>query len=75
MSKKGTERTDLLREAERDILIIQRLRPEMGGKKWYDRYDALLREIQQGIGRKEKEQGLKAAEEKLPPAKAADEKK
>jgi len=37
-------------------------RPEMGGKKWYDQYDALLRKIQKQLGVNEEDQGLKAAE-------------
>jgi hypothetical protein len=70
LTKSGREKTDLLREAERDILLVQMLRPEMGGKKWYDQYDAMLRKIQKALGMKENEQGLKAAEKKLPAAKA-----
>ena len=34
----------------------------MGGEKWYERYDALLRKIQRLLSVKESEQGLKAAE-------------
>jgi cellulose synthase operon protein C len=67
-SMAGQERIDELRQAEQDILVVQRLRPEMGGKKWYDRYDALLRTIQKLLGVKEDQQGLKAAEQKLSPA-------
>ena len=67
-SKTGQEQANLLRQAEQDILVVQRLRPEMGGKKWYDQYDALLRKIQKPLGVKEDKQGLKAAEQNLSPA-------
>lgn len=63
MSRSGEEQTDLLRQAEHDILVLQRLRPEMGGKDWYNQYDALLRKIQQHLGMRESQQGLKAAEQ------------
>ncbi|MEN6451505.1 MAG: tetratricopeptide repeat protein [Thermoguttaceae bacterium] len=65
MSRPEEEKTGLLRQAEQDILVLQRLRPEMGGKKWYPRYDALLRKIQGRLGIGEEQQGLKAAEERL----------
>ena len=65
LSRPGDEKTQLLRLAEQDILLIQRLRPEMGGKKWYPQYDALLRKIQGLLGMSEDQQGLKAAEERL----------
>ena len=67
-SKNGQERVDQLRQAEADILVVQRIRPEMGGEKWYDQYDALLRKIQGRLGVKEDKQGLKAAENELSPA-------
>jgi tetratricopeptide (TPR) repeat protein len=67
-SKTGQEQVDELRQAEQDILVVQRLYPEMGGKKWYDRYDALLRTIQKLLGVKDDRQGLKAAEQRLSPA-------
>lgn len=66
-TKQGKERTNLLRQAEDDILVLQRIRPEMGGKKWYPKYDALLRDIQNRLGVKQDQQGLKAAEQKLSP--------
>ncbi len=65
LTRPGGEKTQLLRLAEQDILLIQRLRPEMGGKKWYPQYDALLRKIQGLLGLSEDQQGLKAAEERL----------
>lgn len=65
LTKQGQERLDLLHQAEGDILNLQRLRPEMGGKKWYEQYDALLRKIQGSLGVPESKQGLKAAEQEL----------
>ena len=65
LGKSDPERTDMLRQAEQDILVVQRLRPDVGGKKWYDKYDGLLRKIQQSLGVKADEQGLKAAEGRL----------
>jgi cellulose synthase operon protein C len=62
-SKTGQEQADELRKAAQEILIVQRIRPEMGGQKWYDQYDALLRKIQKDLGVKEEKQGLKAAEQ------------
>ena len=67
-SQSGQEQVKQLRQAEGDILVIQRIRPEMGGEKWYGQYDALLRKIQRRLGVKEDKQGLKAAEKELSPA-------
>jgi hypothetical protein len=64
-SKSGKKQTDLLRQAEQDILMVQRIRPTMGGEKWFARYDELLRKIQKELGTPEAEQGLKAAERKM----------
>ena len=33
-------RAELLARAEEDILTVARLRPDMGGKSWYDKYEA-----------------------------------
>ena len=65
LGKSDQEKTDMLQQAEQDILVVQRLQPDLGGKKWYDRYDALLRKIQELLGVKAEEQGLKAAEGRL----------
>jgi cellulose synthase operon protein C len=62
-SKKGKEQTDFLRLAESSILVIQQIDPKMGGEKWYGQFDVLLRDIQRLLGKKENEQGLKAAED------------
>ena len=68
-TKAGRQRIDLLKQARMDILVIWRLYPEMGGRRWYDRYDALLKKIEKLLG--EKEEGLKGAENRY----AADTKK
>jgi len=65
MSKSGQKKVELMRQAEQDIFVVQRLRPEMGGKKWYQQYDALLIKIQRFLGVKANQQGLRAAERKL----------
>ena len=57
MSKSGQARTDLLNQAQKDIVFIYRLYPEMGGKQRYDQYDALLRQVQRLLGARE--EGLK----------------
>jgi cellulose synthase operon protein C len=67
-SNAGQQQLDQLRQAEQSILVVQRLRPKMGGKKWYDQFDALLRQIQKDLGVKADQQGLNAAEQKLAPA-------
>ena len=59
------KRPIMLQQAEQDILVVQRLQPDLGGKKWYDQYDALLRKIQEFLGVKAEQQGLKAAERRL----------
>jgi len=59
MSKSGTEKKDLLEQAKKDVLIIQRLYPEMGGNEWFAKYDDLLKKTQRLLG--ETPGGLKAA--------------
>lgn len=63
MSKLGQQRIDLLNQAERDISILYRLYPKMGGKEWFDQYDALLRKIQRLLG--VREVGLKSIEDAI----------
>jgi tetratricopeptide (TPR) repeat protein len=43
----GEERKAALAQADRDIVIVQMLYPEMGGPEWYARFDDLLRKIQE----------------------------
>ena len=65
LSRPEAEKPGLLKRAENDILVVQRLRPDMGGKKWYNQYDDLLRAIQRYLGVKESDRGLKAAERRM----------
>ncbi|MBN1911218.1 MAG: hypothetical protein JW818_15845 [Pirellulales bacterium] len=46
------DRPAVLRQAEKDITVIQILRPKMGGPKWQPKYDALLKTIQRRLGEK-----------------------
>jgi cellulose synthase operon protein C len=69
LGKADDEKANLLALAEQDVLNVQRLDPQVGGRKWYDKYDALLRKIQQFRGMKDDQQGLKAAEGRLSAAK------
>ena len=62
LTRKGSERETLLRLAEKDVLAVLRVRPDLGGEKWYSQYDALLRNIQTYLNMKEDQRGLKAAE-------------
>jgi hypothetical protein len=43
---KKDERTALLERAAKDILVVQRSYPEMGGNKWRKKYNELLKKIQ-----------------------------
>lgn len=42
----GTDKTDTLRLAKNDILIVQRLSKDMGGEAWFNKFDLLLKQIQ-----------------------------
>jgi hypothetical protein len=42
----GEQRAKTLKQAEADIIVIQKLYPKMGGKKWHDKYMELLKKIQ-----------------------------
>ncbi|MEN6405637.1 MAG: hypothetical protein ABFC77_04110 [Thermoguttaceae bacterium] len=59
MAVSGSQRTELLNQARRDIEIVRRLYPEMGGPTWRARYDALHKKIQKELG--SKPQGLSEA--------------
>ena len=65
LSLSGKKQAAQLRQAEQDILLLQRLRPEMGGEKWYNKYDSLLKNIQTRLGVKENQRGLDASEKKM----------
>lgn len=47
----GAERTETLKMAEQDVLIIQGLFPNMGGPEWRDKYNDLLKRIQTTLGK------------------------
>ncbi len=47
----GQRRTDVLKQAEEDILIVHRLMPELGGPEWFAKYNELLKRIQQTQGK------------------------
>ena len=51
-----------LQQAQQDILVVNRLYPEMGGTKWYGKFDELLKKIQRL--RDVQDTGLKALEKK-----------
>ena len=50
-SKSTSEKQSTLERAERDVLVVQKILPEMGGQKWYDKYDDLLKKIQGLLGK------------------------
>ncbi|MCS7306874.1 MAG: hypothetical protein NZ602_17415 [Thermoguttaceae bacterium] len=47
----GQRRTDALKQAEEDIMIVYRLMPELGGPEWFAKYNDLLKRIQQTQGK------------------------
>lgn len=49
-SQSGPERKETLQRAKDDILIIQRLYPEMGGETWRGKYNDLFKRIQKLLG-------------------------
>ena len=55
------QRAELLEQARRDIVIVYKLNPGLGGKVWYEQYDALMKKIQAALG--EKKIGLEALDE------------
>ncbi len=61
LSRPAEERTDVLEQARRDIVIVYKLNPGLGGKEWYDQFDDLLKKIQGSLG--EKKIGLEAIED------------
>lgn len=47
----GERRTNTLKQAEEDVLIVHRLMPELGGPEWFSKYNDLLKRIQQTQGK------------------------
>lgn len=66
-SQSGQQKKDTLVQAEKDVTIIYRLYPSMGGPEWFAKYDKLLKDVQkmQGV----KPEGLKGLESALPKSK------
>jgi len=59
-NKSKSLQTQYSEQAISDILQVYRLYPEMGGPEWYEKYDKLLKEIQDALG--QEPTGLKGAE-------------
>ena len=71
MAEQGDRKTKLLEQAFKDILVLFKLYPELGGKEWQEKFDKLLRDVQKQRG--EKATGLEAlrkAEEETKKAEA-----
>jgi hypothetical protein len=51
LAHEGEEKNEWLQKAENDILVVARLFPEMGGDEWRPKYDKLLKDIQQLLGK------------------------
>lgn len=47
LSQPGAQRAETLAQAQQDVVITEKLYPDLGGREWRDRYDALLKRIQQ----------------------------
>ena len=65
MALDGKQKTEQLRLAESDILLILKLRPDMGGQTWYNQFDQVLKQIQAGLGVAADKRGLAAAEKAI----------
>ncbi|HYW79980.1 MAG TPA: hypothetical protein VE890_10415, partial [Thermoguttaceae bacterium] len=50
LSMAAAEKKEMLAQAEKDILITERLYPDMGGPQWRGKYDELLKKIQKMRG-------------------------
>lgn len=49
--RKDSDRKAYLRKANNDIVFTYRLYPRLGGEKWFQKYNALLKEIQRSRGK------------------------
>ncbi|NLF08366.1 MAG: hypothetical protein GX594_10360 [Pirellulaceae bacterium] len=65
MALDGKQKNEQLRLAESDILLILKLRPDMGGRTWYNQFDQVLKQIQAGLGVAADKRGLAAAEKAI----------
>jgi len=54
------EKNKVLEQAQRDIEVVYRLYPELGGPEWWRKYDTLLKKIQGLLGKPQR--GLRAFE-------------
>ena len=52
LTQSGKTKSEVLKQAEGDITIVERLYPDMGGDEWRDKYDKLLRQVQKLRGEK-----------------------
>lgn len=68
ISQSGSQKDVTLERAQRDIEMIYRLYPSMGGPELYAKYDELLKTVQQM--RKQTTTGLKGLEKSLPATKS-----
>ncbi len=48
--RQPADRTKYLKLAKDDVVLTQRMFPNMGGTQWHEKYDALLRKIQRSLG-------------------------
>jgi hypothetical protein len=67
LTQAGTVKDASLEKAQRDIELIYRMYPKMGGDEMYGKYDELLKTIQKM--RRVSDTGLKGLEQAAPPAK------
>jgi len=62
-----TKKKDIAGQAAKDVSVVYRLYPTMGGPEWYEKFDRLLKDAQKLRG--DKQDGLKGLEQSLPKAK------
>ena len=70
LAQTGAKKQEWLEKAENDILIVARLFPELGGDKWRPKYDKLLKDIQNLLGKPDI--GLEVIEKKPQPGTGPD---
>jgi hypothetical protein len=52
MTLSQSERLETLQQAEQDIVLTARLYPQLGGPELKERYNSLLQQIQQSMGKR-----------------------
>lgn len=50
--QKGDDKTKSLNAAEQAVLYVYRVRPELGGPEWHEKFNNLLKSVQQAQGKK-----------------------